>query len=118
MATGRSSLRMTTTDHSSTVGRDQRAVDEALGDSFKPSPSVPSTLEWAREGFDAAAALASSWKITLLGTIPSAAGQGLGSKMSQLVVDRAAEHGKGVWVWTTYDPRVSLALVAVRRSSE
>ena len=109
---------MATTDYSSTVARDQRAVDEALGDSFKPPPSVPLIHEWAPEGFDAAAALASSWKITLLGTIPSAAGQGLGSKMSQLVVDRAAEHGEGVWVWTTYEPRVSLALFAMPRSSE
>jgi len=38
--------------------------------------------------------------------------------MTQLVVDRATEQGQGVWVYTTYEPRVSVDLESAEGSLE
>ena len=48
------------------------------------------------------------YNITLIGTVPQSAGKGLGRELIRLVLDRADREKVGVWVPTTYQPRVSL----------
>ncbi|WOO80276.1 uncharacterized protein LOC62_03G003787 [Vanrija pseudolonga] len=66
----------------------------------------PETVTWGAEGDEWTAVRGGCWNIALIGTHPRAAGRGLGSKLVSLAFEVAAAHGHGVWVYTTYKPRL------------
>lgn len=90
----------------STVKADGEACNAILGITPSATPAITPTTTFLAENVDVPAAIASSWNILLLGTVPSAGGKGLGTRLIRLVLDRADEDGDGVWVPTTFEPRV------------
>lgn len=91
--------------NSSTISSDWEALNRLLGSTLTSNKGEK--VLFTSTNVDVDAVVSSSWNITLIGTIPSASGKGLGSKLIQLVLDRSGEDGNGVWVPTTFEPRVS-----------
>jgi hypothetical protein len=105
---GRSWFGVCLTYSSSTVVSDREAISQLLAATgVHAVPHGEEKLIFTHPSIDVEKVLSSSWNITLVGTIPSAAGRGLGSKLVQLVLDRSKDDGRGVWVPTTFEPRVS-----------
>jgi GNAT superfamily N-acetyltransferase len=77
---------------------------KSLGDAG--CSTIAEKVIYQRPGYPADE-IAASWNISLIGTRVSAAGRGLGTKLIQFAIDKAQQCGCGVWVPTTYTPRVS-----------
>lgn len=89
----------------STLKADGEAFHATLGEERITPPSSKTTF--TSERYDFEAIIRECYNVTLIGTIPEAAGKGLGRGLMQIVLDKADEEGVGVWVPTTYQPRVS-----------
>jgi len=93
------------TDSRSTVVSDRANLHQLLGDDL--AASGDEEVIFSAPDMDVEAVLSSSWNITLVGTVPSAAGAGLATKLINLVLDRSRD-GRGIWVPTTFEPRVGV----------